>query len=559
MFIKKLTLKYFGPFKSYEIDFVHENHVCLLLTGKNNEGKTTIINALKLLSHAAKVVNKQKQQIYIDGNQVFKLLVQDTSHINIGRVIFNYEDHIGEIRGVFDDFELIVFLNPIEEIIYSDYEGHLPRSIEKIFGFIPPLGPLAEQEEILTKTSYVKASLNTSLAPRHLRNHFSKLLTDDEFKLVKDIINNSWEGIELLDYEESYPENQINCFYKEKRITREISWAGQGLQVWFQIITHLVRLRDSLILILDEPEINLHPEKQNDLIKILWQYFSGDIIIATHSTELINNVHISHIINVQKGQRKPKIKDASDRAYLEIVRSQIGSNFNYIASQFEDVDKIIFTEVIDDYKIIKNIGEGFGYSRNTFNIPIYGFSEYKKTIAYRDAYRLLIGKNVEFILVLDRDYYPTKYLDEIKNELGKNDIKTVYTPGKEIENLFLNEDILYALLPSEFHESFNKLIEKIFKTKYDDCFGSYITLHQKFLDPKNDPKTIITKYSPEFKRQWEDISLRFNLINGKKTLSIIRAFFKEKTKTNLSDKMLIEELVKIDNSITKKFCKNIFN
>ena len=67
---------------------------------------------------------------------------------------------------------------------------------------------------------------------------------------------------------------------------------------------------------------------------------------------------ISHIINVQKSQRKPKIKTTTDRTFLEIVRSQIGSNFNFIASQFEEVDIILFTEDIDDFFIIDKLAQG---------------------------------------------------------------------------------------------------------------------------------------------------------------------------------------------------------
>jgi len=41
------------------------------------------------------------------------------------------------------------------------------------------------------------------------------------------------------------------------------------------------------------------------------------------------------------------------------VRSQIGSNFNLVASQFEEFDVIIFTEDTLDFNIISQIASYF--------------------------------------------------------------------------------------------------------------------------------------------------------------------------------------------------------
>lgn len=559
MRIQKLILEKFGPFRKYEIDLIDEDRVCILLTGKNNEGKSTLINALKLLSNATKVVNKTRQIISIGENEYYKLLQQDVEDLNIGRLVHNYENTIATIKGKFrDGFEITVFIDPQNDLIYADNYGRLPYNAESIFGFIPPLGPLAENEDILAKVSYIRANFNTSLAPRHLRNHFYQILSKEEFSLITKIINASWEDIELLKYEINAQDNRIYCYYKERRITREISWAGQGLQVWFQIITHLVRLRDTSILILDEPEINLHPEKQNELIRILRDYFDGSIIIATHSVELMNNVNISHIINVQKGQRKPKIKTTNDRRFLEIIRSQIGSNFNFIASQFEEVDIIIFTEDSDDFSIIDKLAHGLNIDKRAFNIPVHGFSEYKKAIAYQEAYQMLIGKNIEYSILLDRDYYPKEHLDKISEELESHGIKTIYTVGKEIENLFISPQLLYSLIPKEKQNSLVIILESLFNTEYLDCYGDFISLHEKFLPSKLDTKTIIKSYKPKFDNMWYNKNLRYQIIAGKKALKKIREFFKREIGITLTSHLLIEKLLENENKDIFNFVKSVY-
>ena len=209
---------------------------------------------------ATRVINKTRQEIIVEGEYYYRLLQQDTETLVVGRMIHNYSDATAKIKGIFrDGLTITVYLDPRERIIYADSGGRIPRDVQNIFGFIPPLGPLSENEDIIGNFPYLKASMGTSLAPRHLRNHFHQILERSEFNLVRELVKKSWKGVELLDYEIDRLQGTIYCYYKENRIEREISWAGQGLQVWFQIMTHLVRLKGTSILVLDEPEINLHP------------------------------------------------------------------------------------------------------------------------------------------------------------------------------------------------------------------------------------------------------------------------------------------------------------
>jgi hypothetical protein len=560
MRIESLVLQDFGPFRRYEVEFTRDDNVSILLTGKNNEGKSSILNALRLLANALKVVGQQKQTITLEDGIYFRLLKQDTGSLKVRRLVHDYRDIVGKITGRFSDgFSVSVWVDPVNDMIYAERFGRIPSDIGRIFGFIPPLGPVSETEEIISVRPYLQASLSTSLAPRHLRNHLYQLLSKSEFQLVQQIIHESWPEIELLPIEVSTAANRIDCWYRERRIQRELCWAGQGLQIWIQIITHLVRLRHSQVLILDEPEINLHPEKQDDLVRILRQYSSGSIIIATHSVELMNNVHISHILNVKKTQRKPKLKDTSDRAYLEVVRAEVGSDFNFIASQFEDVDLIVFTEDTIDYKFLMQLASVFGRSAKTFNIPLHGFSEFKKAPAYKTAYEMLIGRPVQYRVILDRDYYPDDYLKDVRKTLDLAGITLVLTPGKELENMLFSEQLFYELCPTGLHGELKDNIEAIFRDLHTDCHASLVTLHQQFLPKRVDVKTILTTYGKEFDAKWNDKRYRCDLIAGKPALKRMRNFFRSKCESDLSDRILVSELAKRRPNNIEKFLADIFD
>jgi hypothetical protein len=560
MRIRQIVLDNFGPFRSYRLTFTQEDPACILLTGRNNEGKSSILLALKLVNSALRNIGRVRHPVVTDTGVFYRLPHQDVQDMNIGRMLHNYQGTQARIEVVLSDgFEANVILDPDRNAIYTDCDRKvIPSDSQGILGFIPPLGPLAENEEFLTE-KHVRASIETSLAPRHLRNHLYRILRAQEYEMVQAIVRESWPSIELLDCEHQTDDNTLRCFYTEAGFTREIAWAGQGLQVWFQIVTHLVRLRSTSILVLDEPEVNLHPEKQNDLIRILTDYHAGSSIIATHSVELMNNVNVSHIIHVQKQDRRPTLKSTADRVGLDLVRSRIGSNFNLIASQFEDCDLILYTENAFDYSVIIAIAEALGIKKRSFNIPIHGQSEYPKAAAYKDAYRLLIGRPTPHTMLLDRDYYPEAHLSLIRDSCEASGIRTLFTPGKEIENLFLEPAAIDALLPAGSREEFCSYWNHVFKQAELDCFGSYQTLHEQFIKPKIDSKTVVRRFKPVFDKCWNDPDRRHLIIAGKDALKRLRAFYRSKTAQNLTLKALIGAAVKTDTGHLRSHIEQIYH
>jgi energy-coupling factor transporter ATP-binding protein EcfA2 len=558
MRLRELSLRNFGPFREYDISFAFGKTRCVLLTGKNNEGKSSLILALRLVSSATRTVGKPQFRWAIENEVFYRLPRPDVEGLQIERLLHNYMGDQATIHATFDDHtEITVFLDAGRNTIYASYDGRSTHGIDRTFGIIPPLGPLAETEEFLT-LRHVQASITTTLSPRHLRNHFAQILSKDEYRMVQRIVKATWPSIDLLEWERDLRDNSLKCFFKEDRVDREISWAGQGLQVWFQIIAHIVRLRDTSLIVLDEPEINLHPEKQNDLMRLLREYHTGDALVATHSVELMNNVNVSHIFYIQKRTTRPTIKETSNRTAIEVVRSQIGSNFNLVASQFENVDRILFTEDVYDFKVLSDLAHASGRTLTTFNIPLHGFSEYRKAVPFKDAYKMLIGSDPSYVMVLDRDYYPESYLTSLIEELKKDGISVIFTPGKEIENLFLNPKIVHALLAKEWHSEWDVAWKAFLGDQYLESYGSFITLHEKFLKPRCDAKTITTTYSPDFNSRWNGAQTCHNAVGGKPALQFLRGFYRDKCARNLTHDMLIAAANEHGAADVSKFVSHVF-
>lgn len=554
MKLKNLYLKNFGPFNEYVVEFPTTDAACILLTGKNNAGKTTIIRALKFINNALRFARGSSKSFKRE------LLKKDLPSTNLQRFIYRFKDEQAEIQATFDNDKVVtVILDGSRDTVTVDVPAY-SHSMSDLFGFLPPLGQLLEEEQLLTNRNVLNY-LDTTTAPHHLRNHLYHLINVDQYRLIKQIIKNSWQGIELQNCTHDIPTNLLTCIYKDGDFYYEIAWSGQGLQIWLQIVTHLVRLSDHPILVFDEPEIFLHPQKQHGLIELVHDYYSGCALIATHSSELISNVDISHIIFINKDLEKSTLRKASDRNALEKIRRSIGSSFNLYASQFEDVESLIATEHQLYYEIIQSLASQCGYTKKTQLIKLSGFTRWKDSINYRNSYSMFFGKDIECAVLLDRDYYPQEYLDSITNQLKAFHIKATFTPGKEIENLFLEEDFLTSLLPDSANaSSLSEFLDSIYKHDKEICKSKYAEFAKEYCEQNKHKtySTILSKISPMFEQIWEDKSNRHNLIHGKNTLAEVRDFFREQYKLNLTTHFLIEKLVLKRKVFVKHFLSQIY-
>lgn len=555
MKLRELHLCDFGPFEDYSLEFPSDAKSCILITGKNNAGKTTIIRALRLVSSALKLAK------YSSGPVVTELLKKDTEDIDISSMIYRLEEGQAAIEAVFDNGKTItVILDSSKNSITCSLPTYIHTSLSQLFGFLPPLGQFAESERLLNQ-KYIMGKINTTLAPQHFRNHLYYLINDAQYSLIQQILKETWEGIQLQKVECDPYSGLLTCLYEDGDFCAEIAWAGQGLQIWLQLLTHLIRLSEHPVLMLDEPEIFLHPEKQNDLIQLLKDYYPGTAIIATHSTELMSNVDITHIIHVQKDTTKAKLRKSSNLHALETIRRSIGSSINLYASQFEDVDCLLFTEHKVDYDIVMMFASHFKINEKTQNIRLSGSSQWKHYAYYQEAYNTFFGKDIKCSILLDKDYYPADFHESIINDLQSKNVKITFTPGKEIENLFLEEEFLAELLPKgASQQELDDYLDKTYQEERDMCFLKYAEFTKGHSDKykSKDISTVYSEIRPNLESIWNDKCQRHNLINGKDTLAKVRDYFRTRYHNNLSTLFLANELVTRRKEFIGEFLSSIF-
>jgi energy-coupling factor transporter ATP-binding protein EcfA2 len=323
-----------------------------ILVGPNNAGKSTIIGSFKILAEGIRKANARKPILIRDpkGDEVYGYQLDiDDIPVATENAFHNYntEEHaVAKFRlsnGSFLQFFFSpgggCFMNCISDKIIrapKDFKKHFDVQI----GFVPVLGPVEHKERLYQKEAARKALL-TYTASRNFRNIWYHYRED--FEAFRKLIISTWPGMDIEKPEVNYDGKVpiIYMFCPEERIPRELFWSGYGFQVWSQMLTYIIKNRDSSIFIIDEPDIYLHSDLQRQLIGIL-KSLGPDIIIATHSTELISEAEINDILVINKNQSSAK--RISNPSQLQKIFSILGSNLNPILTQVAKTKKVLFVE-----------------------------------------------------------------------------------------------------------------------------------------------------------------------------------------------------------------------
>ena len=169
MKLKTLYLKNYRGFREHTINFKEQT----VIVGKNNAGKSTIIEALRLVVFVSKKISTvhfinspEWLKRYYDINLGLRIkgISPDTKSLisNYDSIFYYYRDDERPIyiKAIFEDNSYLEIYLGKEENIYAlvhDSEGKLitNNATAKLQAFdkvsiLPQIGPLAEEEKILT-------------------------------------------------------------------------------------------------------------------------------------------------------------------------------------------------------------------------------------------------------------------------------------------------------------------------------------------------------------------------------------------------------------------------
>jgi len=409
-----------------------------VLFGKNNSGKTSIIEAINIKECVAvgktlEDINplvyyfEQEASVYFDtvsrkATNTFRSYLEG---LQDKKTIWYYGEEDSIIKACTQDLESnknLHFLNKMFDM-HTILKNWF-RDIEETFRplLIPPKRKLETRVEINLKQkieSYGGGIVNFLF---FLKNQNS---SSDDYKLFSQIY---MAFSEICDYEFNIiPDLKNTIHLVFKRLTEDkwisASDSGLGLADLLIMITFALNT-DHTLICLEEPESHLHPEMQKRFLSFLKGIENKQFIISTHSNIFLNSLVVDKIFHVQYMEREVHLSD-------ETTNAGILFNLGYSVSDHLIADAIILVENPSDIPVLNTILMWIGLDCR-FNInyfPING-----NIRAYLDL-AMFKRKNNVFSLAYTKGETETITARFYKN-CEKNGINVYQLKRYSIENYF---------------------------------------------------------------------------------------------------------------------------
>jgi energy-coupling factor transporter ATP-binding protein EcfA2 len=555
-------------FKNYKAfpEFVVNLREFNVLVGPNNAGKSTVLGAFRILSEGIRRARAKSPTLVEgpNGNTYGYSIALEGLPVSTENVFHNYNDgepavvtfkisNESHLKLFFRERGSCSLIADCPHVIRSpaDFRRNFPVSVS----FVPVLGPV-EHEEPLFQEEAARLALLSYSASRNFRNiwhHFP-----DNFPEFRRTIQQTWPGmdIEKPEIDRSGRRALLHMFCPEVRFPREIFWAGFGFQVWCQMLTFILQARTSSMLIIDEPDIYLHADLQRQLVGLL-RTLGPDIILATHSTEIISEVDPDMLLNINKSYRAARrVRNSQE---LQNVFQFLGSNLNPTLTQLAKTRRALFVEG-KDYQILSRFARKLGFeevaNRSDFAvIPAEGFNP-RKVEDFSAGMEATLGAKFIRGAIFDRDYRSDGEVSEVVASLRKFCDYAVVHNRKELENFLLYPPAIVRAICAR--QSERKKRGESVKTFSDDIsqmlchitdgmknrVASQLVARRKNYDkrmqPSVDEATITERAMNDFDVQWNDPVRRLDLVPGKEVLGALNTELQRQAGVHLTSAQIIE-------------------
>lgn len=560
--ITGVYLQNFKAFERFRVTFKGD----AFLVGPNNAGKSTVIAALRSVASMVRIASRERatQSFEVDGFQQAGYWFNGQQ---IGLVDENlrHEFHQVEtrVKAKFESGATLEAVWPIDEddgfFFILDKQGVNLMQLGAIrqalpsVGVIPVLTPLDHLEELLSE-KHVRSSLDGRLASRHFRNQLYLLeqepsATENRNRLedFKRFAQPWIAELELMDLDlrrgDGRTSFDLNYQEASSRIPKEMFWAGDGMQIWLQLLLHLFRQRDKEVVVLDEPDVFLHSDLQRRLVNLL-ETVPAQTITATHSAEVIGEAADESIIWVSR-ERRSAIRAPRKEVLLELSMT-LGTQFNLRLAKALKTRVVVFVEG-KDAKVIRNLARTLGHERIVRErgitiVPMGGFENWAQVTPFKWLIDEFLEESVVVYVILDRDFRCDESVEAIRKKLRRIGAKPHVWRRNELENYLLSPACLarisgtdQAWISSALDEAAAELEDEV----YAEIFSAEARRHK---GAGMSPKTVSQEAKHRADEAWKSPARRLEIGGGKELLRLLNQRLQGAKKHGLTDRGIAAKL-----------------
>lgn len=450
--LKSIRLQNFRGFEDHTVEFAQ---FCLLM-GQNNAGKTTIIEALRIVALAQAKAPKANFQPSPDW--MAPDLTGPVFTVSLNSIGFEHEtahhqyrkENFATITAVLKNncqVKVVICAEP-GEVFCQLYEAGRKKvmnrriSANPKFGRIlvmPPVGHLLLHEQVISD-EYLRKNAGSFRSHRHFRNQIYR--NPEIFPRFKEVAEASWNQLQIkpIELSNSGGGREYKLTVRDGPFVSEVGQQGSGLQAWLQTLWFLVMAPSASTVVLDEPDVYLHADLQRKLLKILNSLDVRQVVVATHSVEMISDVSCEEVIPVKRRAKSSRPLKTQDD--LQNLADQIGSLNNLQLSKISNSGHILFVEGKDKAFLseiafkIRPLDYDRFVSVPTFSLN--GFDNWPRAAMTAKAFYAASSGRIKCKAVLDSDYKSASDLEKIYMRAKEDNLEITFWKRKEIENYFLS-------------------------------------------------------------------------------------------------------------------------
>jgi hypothetical protein len=360
---------------------------------------------------------------------------------------------------------------------------------------------------------------------------------DTPFADFKALAEETWNGLRIDPIQQAATKEGtlLSLPVRDGDFVAEVGWMGHGLQMWLQTIWFLSRTPADSTVVLDEPDVYMHPDLQRKLFRLARARFR-QCIVATHSVEIMAETDPGNILIIDKKVRRSRY--ANNEPGVQILIDQIGGVHNVHLARLWSARKFLLVEG-KDIALLKHFHSALFPDAELPldaipSLPIGGWAGWPYAVGSSMTLRNAVGDRIETYCILDCDYHSEEEIRDRYIEAHDRGVNLHIWRRKEIENYLLQPRAIRRVLTVRVKDgevpSVEELRQKILeicdseRRAIEDAFASAMIQNNRKLDVITANKSA----RAHVEKIWHSEDARLATVSGKTLLSELSRWTQEK-------------------------------
>jgi hypothetical protein len=561
--VRAVTLTNYKGFRSTRVSLEGTS----VLVGANNAGKSTVVGALRLIAAGMPLARSRGPNHYIAQGSgrltgwALSAAAVEAAAFSGENVRHDFREHEAQIELLLDNGVTLRVTWPAPDddpdsgadapaplLSIDGYAGAAGSArlaavqLVPAIGVVPSLTPVDDRETRIARER-LRTNLTSRRASRSFRNALLAVAEDGDWDELEEHLLSVTPELRALSVRARPTDRaqELDVFYREPSgHERELTWAGDGLQIWLQAMFHLWRNRDANVIVLDEPDVFLHPELQRRLAQHLFA-LPAQKILATHSVEVLAEAPPGSAVWVDRTRRNSE-RPRRDGA-LAMLGRRLGSGLELGVARALRSRVALFVEG-QDMQVLSRMAVAVGARRigagaDVSVVPLGGFDRHDLASAFAEVLSVL-GSDVRVRVILDRDLRDDETAAAVRQRIAARGAQAHIWQRKEIESYLLDSGVIARRTGLPEEEAARLLTEQIEALATDTRHA--LTGRRLEARGGRNERTVLREAEAEFDRLWGTVEGRLRLVAPKAVLSGLNPGLQQRRLPTLNARALAEQL-----------------